>query len=216
LLKADLHIHTEYSFDCGTSLEQIVSRCIEVGINCIAIADHGTVEGALKMQQFASFKVVVAEEILTPLGEIMGMFLQETIPSGITAEEAVTRIRSQGGLVCLPHPYDRFRPGFLRHASSRAVLDQVDIVECFNARSLLGSDGNKARAFAEEHGLPCSAGSDAHTLGEIGSAYVEMPEFNSRDEFCSALAQGRVFGHKAVPWVHLPSTWASLKKKLFR
>ena len=97
MLKADLHIHTEYSMDCNTPLEKIIGRCQELGINCIVITDHGTAEGALKMQKIAPFTVIVAEEIMTTQGEIMGMFLKETIPSGLTPGETINRIRAQGG-----------------------------------------------------------------------------------------------------------------------
>jgi len=215
-MRADLHIHTEYSFDCGTPLKKIISCCIERGINCIAVADHGTVEGALKMKEIAPFKVIVAEEILTPSGEIMGMFLAETIPSGLSVGEVLARIRAQGGLVCLPHPFDRHRSGLLRHTPPPELLAQADIVECFNARAPFSRDCHKARHLAEEYGLLCSAGSDAHTLGEIGNAYVEMPEFDNVEEFCSALAQGQVFGHKAGLWVHFPTILTTLKKKILR
>jgi hypothetical protein len=98
--------------DCDTPLEKIINRCLEVGINCVAIADHGTAEGALKMQGIAPFSVIVAEEILTPHGEIMGMFLKETIPSGLSIEETISRIRAQDGLVNIPHPFE-----VIRHSS---------------------------------------------------------------------------------------------------
>jgi len=104
LLKADLHIHTKYSPDCNTSLEQIISRCQQTGINCIAVTDHGTIEGALKMQSIAPFVIIVAEEILTPRGEIMGMFLKEGIPSGLSVEETISRIKAQDALVPLMIP----------------------------------------------------------------------------------------------------------------
>ena len=110
LLKADLHIHTEYSMDCNMPLKKIINRCLETGVNCIAIADHGTIEGALKMQTIAPFPVIVAEEILTLHGEIMGMFLTEGIPSGLSVEQTMSRIKAQGALVCIPHPFDIFRP----------------------------------------------------------------------------------------------------------
>ena len=105
LLKADLHIHTEYSLDSNMSLKDIIKRCQKMKIDCIAIADHGTIEGALKMQDIAPFKVIVAEEILTPHGEVMGMFLEEGIPSGISFVEAISRIKAQNALVCIPHPF---------------------------------------------------------------------------------------------------------------
>jgi len=106
LLKADLHIHTEYSTDCDIPVEKIIARCTRVGINCVAIADHGTIEGALRMQEIAPFPVVVAEEILTPHGEIMGVFLRHGIPSGWSVRETIARIKNQDALVCLPHPFD--------------------------------------------------------------------------------------------------------------
>ena len=100
-------------------LEKIIERCQKVGINCIALCDHGTAEGALKMREIAPFTVIVAEEILTPYGEIMGMFLEETIPSGLSVPETIARIRAQGGLVCIPHPFDTFRHSALRSQASR-------------------------------------------------------------------------------------------------
>jgi len=214
LLKADLHIHTEYSSDCNTPLEKIINRCLEIGINCIAIADHGTAEGALKMQGLAPFKVIVAEEILTPHGEIIGMFLKETIPSGLSVEQTISQIRAQGGLVCVPHPFDAFRPSALDSGIIEKIVDQIDIIEVFNSRAPFLRSSTKARAFAQKYGIPGSAGSDAHTIGEIGNAYVEMPEFNSRNDFLNALAKGKVFGHRTNPLIHFVSSWAKLKSRL--
>ncbi len=213
-MKADLHIHTKYSLDCNTSLEQIVSRCEEIGINCIAIADHGTVEGALKMQDIAPFPVIVAEEILTPHGEIMGMFLRKGISSGLSAEETISRIKAQDGLVCIPHPFSVFRASALDTEILEEIIEQVDIIEVFNARSILRRSSAKARVFAEKHGIPGSAGSDAHTPLEIGNAYVEMPEFNGKGDFLDALAKGKVFGHRTNPLVHINSVWARLKSNI--
>ncbi len=214
MLKADLHIHTQYSMDCQTPLEKIIKRCRELGINCIAIADHGTAEGALKMQELAPFKVIVAEEILTTQGEIMGMFLKETIPSGITPEEAVRRIKEQGGLVNIPHPFETIRGSALKDAFIDEIAEDIDLMEVLNSRSPFPANSNKARAFAEKYGIPGSAGSDAHTVGEIGNAYIVMPEFNSKDEFLKALAQGKIQGKRASMIVHFFSTWAKVKSKL--
>ena len=213
MLKADFHIHSEYSIDCNMSLEQIISRCLEIGINCIAIADHGTAEGVLKMQALAPFPVIVAEEILTPHGEIMGMFLKETIPSGLSVEQTIARIKAQGGLVCIPHPYDRLRQSALNNNLLEELAEQIDIIEVFNARSIFPQAATKARILAEKYGILKSAGSDAHTPQEIGNAYVEMPEFNGKDDFLKALAAGKIFGRRSNPLVHLGSTWAKLKKQ---
>lgn len=213
MLKADLHIHTEYSFDTATSLENIITRCLKIGINCVAIADHGTAAGALKLKEIAPFKVIVAEEILTPIGEIMGLFLTEEIPNGLSPVETIARIKDQEGLVCLPHPFDRFRGIGHKYQEIEKIIDDIDIIEVFNSRVILNSYNRKAELFARSHGLLCSAGSDAHTLHEIGHAYVEMPEFDGKEEFCTALAQGRIFGRRSCPLVHFLSIWSSLKKR---
>jgi predicted metal-dependent phosphoesterase TrpH len=200
--------------DCAMPLEKIISRCQEVGINCIAICDHGTAEGALKMREIAPFKVIVAEEILTPYGEIMGMFLEETIPSGLSVAKTLSRIRAQNGLVCIPHPFDTLRHSAMRSNILEEIADQIDIVEVLNARCILGQSSNKALAFAAKHGITQSAGSDAHTPREIGNAYVKMPEFKGRDDFIQALKEGKISGHRTNPFVHFASIWARLKKKL--
>ncbi len=216
MLKADLHIHTEYSSDCNTPLEKIINRCLEIGINCIAIADHGTAEGALKMQSIAPFPVIVAEEILTPHGEIIGMFLKETIPSGLSIEQTISQIRAQGGLVSIPHPFDTFRGLRLDSKELEALVDQIDAIEVFNARGPFLKSSAKARAFAMKYGIPGTVGSDAHTIGEIGNAYMEMPEFNSRDDFLQALRTGKVVGHRTNPLIHFVTAWEKLKGSLKR
>lgn len=217
MLRADLHVHTEYSFDCGTSLQAIIDRCLKIGINCVAIADHGTIAGAVKLKEIAPFEVIVAEEIFTPIGEIMGLFLTEEVPSGISAEEAIARIRAQRGLVGLPHPFDYMRGINQKLRSLESLVADVDVIEVFNSRALpLGFSGGKAKRFAQKHGLLCIAGSDAHTAYEIGRAYVEMPEFNGSDEFRLALAQGNIHGRRSCPLVHLASTWHILTKRLKR
>jgi predicted metal-dependent phosphoesterase TrpH len=214
LLKADLHIHTRYSADCKTPLDKIISHCLNIGINCIAIADHGTTEGALKMQSLAPFPVIIAEEILTTHGEIMGMFLKETIPSGQSVEQTISQIRAQDGLVNIPHPFYSYRPSALNNTIIEEIVKQIDIIEVFNSRSLLPQSSTHAKNFAQKHGLSQGAGSDAHTIREIGKAYVEMPQFNGKDEFLQALAKGKIFGHRSNPVFHLGSVWARLRKRL--
>ena len=214
MLKADLHIHTKYSLDCNTPLEQIISRCEEVGINCIAISDHGTIEGALKMVDLAPFPVIVAEEILTTHGEIMGMFLEEGIPNGISVEETISRIRAQGGLVNIPHPFSTLRASALSSEILEELVEQIDLVEVFNARSILRRSSARAQIFARKYDIPAGAGSDAHTRSEIGNGYVEMPEFNGKEDFLNALIQGKVFGRRTNPLTHINSIWARLKSNL--
>ncbi len=214
LLKADLHVHSEYSMDCRMPLQQIIEKCRERGVSCVAIADHGTAEGGLKMQKLAPFKVIVAEEILTPHGEIMGMFLQETVPSHISVDEALKRIKSQGGLVCIPHPFGTLRNSGLRREVVEEIVDQIDVMEVFNARAFVPWDSTRALSFARKHGIPGSAGSDSHTLQEIGNAYIEMPEFDGKDSFLKALAAGKISGHLSSPLFRFNSVSARLRGQI--
>lgn len=221
MLRADLHIHTEHSFDSTMSADTVVKRCIKKGINCVAIADHGTIAGALEVKSKAPFEVIVAEEVLTPQGEILGLFLTEEIPSPISTEEAIAGIRAQHGLVCLPHPFDRLRG--IKGANHRdngklaELAKVVDIIEVFNSRALpLGNPNLKASVFAKERGLLCSAGSDAHVASEIGQAYVELAEFRTKEDFCASLKQGRIVGRRTCPMVHVWGTLRTLTKRLSR
>jgi predicted metal-dependent phosphoesterase TrpH len=215
MLKADLHIHTCYSMDCDTPLEKVIAQCLKLNINCVAIADHGTVEGALELKRIAPFRVIVAEEILTPDGEIMGMFLSEEIPSNISADEAIARIREQNGLICIPHPYDKFRVSALKGKALERIVPYVDIIEVFNARTITPGCTKKARNLMIKYGKVASAGSDAHSPNEIGIAYVEMPEFNDKAGFLQSLAKGEIVGNKASPLVHFTSTGNKLGKRIF-
>lgn len=213
MIKADLHIHTLYSMDCATSLEQVIARCISIGINCLAVTDHNTITGALKLKQIAPFTIIIGEEIQTLEGEIIGLFLNQEIPSRLSAEETIARIKAQDGLVCIPHPYDRLRLSIFRNRAFESIMPHVDIIEVFNARSLSPNSSSKAWQLARKYGKLASAGSDAHTPSEIGNAYVEMPDFKDKEEFLSSLARARISGNRSSPAVHLASTWARLKKQ---
>ncbi len=199
--------------DCLTPVEKIVDRCLALGLNCVAVADHNTIAGALKLKEIAPFKVIIAEEVLTPAGEIMGLFLAQRVSPGLSPQETIARIRSQGGLVAIPHPFGRSLPW--KHSSliSVEVLSQIDIIETLNSRTPFSANTARARKLAEEQGKGASAGSDAHTLGEIGRAYVKMPDFDGPSDFLNALAQGEILGEKSSYLAHLASTWAKIRNR---
>ncbi|HUV53340.1 MAG TPA: PHP domain-containing protein, partial [Dehalococcoidia bacterium] len=137
MLKADLHVHTRYSPDSISSPEKIVQRCIDSGINCLAITDHNSIAGALETKRIAPFKVIVGEEILTNSGEIIGYFLTEEIPPHLSPEDTVKRIKDQGGLVCIPHPCDSLRPqSKLQRRALERIMPQVDLIEVYNSRTM--------------------------------------------------------------------------------
>lgn len=215
MLKADLHVHTSYSPDSVSSPEKIIHRCLEIGINCLAITDHDSIAGALEVKRIAPFTVIIGEEVMTTRGEIIGFFLTEQIPPRLSPEETVARIKAQGGLVCIPHPCDRFRTQsrLRRHALER-IMPDIDLIEVFNSRTLLLRDSACALKLAQSHRLPVTAGSDAHTLQEIGNAYVELPEFNDTDQFRLALGQGQILGHRTSPLIHFYSIRDRVIKRL--
>jgi hypothetical protein len=194
-------------------LGRIVERCLELGIDCIAVADHNTIAGALRLREIAPFTVIIAEEILTVDGEIMGLFLSTEVARGLSAQETIARIRDQGGLVAIPHPFGRSLPWHTNVLLCNEILCQVDIIEAFNSRTPCSASIRRAAALAKEHGKAASAGSDAHTLGEIGRAYVQMPEFDGPEGFLSSLAQGQISGQKSSCLAHFASTWAKIRHR---
>lgn len=195
------------------SYDQLIEACLGKGINCVAIADHGTTKGARDLQRIAPFKIVVCEEVLTPYGEIMGMFLQEDIPAKLPVAEAIKLIRGQGGLVNIPHPFDRVRPSAFRNAKMlESIADQVDIIEVFNSRSLFPGAEKRARDFAAKHNKVISNGSDGHSPSEVGCACVEMADFNTKEEFLSSLSAATLHNRKSSPLIHIISSAARFRK----
>ena len=210
-------MHTHFSPDSEVSPERMAARCEEVGLDCIAVTDHNTIEGALAVQRIAPFLVIVGEEVRSSGGEITGLFLKEPVPRGLSPTETARKIKGQGGLVSIPHPFDRFRRGVITQRALDEVLPYIDIVEAFNSRNNLSSDDRKAEEFAREHGLLTSGVSDAHTTMELGRTYVEMPEFDGTpDGFKRALAEGTVVGRRMTPLIHVLTTLTKLKKRLAR
>jgi len=213
LLKADLHVHTRYSPDSISSPEKIVQRCIDSGINCLAITDHNSIAGALETKRIAPFKVIVGEEILTNSGEIIGYFLTEEIPPHLSPEDTVKRIKDQGGLVCIPHPCDSLRPqSKLQRRALERIMPQVDLIEVYNSRTMLLKDAARASQLAQKHGLPGTAGSDAHVVQEVGRSYIELPEFNDAEQFRKALTQGRITGNRTSILIH----FYNIRNRLFK
>jgi hypothetical protein len=213
VLRADLHVHTYHSPDCALRPQDIVALCQRRGIDCVAITDHNSIAGALEVQRLAPFLVIVGEEVRTQGGEIIGLFLQEEVPPGLSAQETVVRIKEQRGLVLVPHPFDRLRRSTLRGPLLEALAPQLDALEVFNSRTLLPSHQSLARDFAAKHGLPSTAGSDAHTRWELGRAYVEIPEFQGAGGFLDSLAQGWVVGRASNPLIHFATPWNRWSKR---
>ena len=214
MIKVDLHVHTCCSADSLTLLEHVVLYARRRGLGAVAVTDHNTIQGALRLRRMTGFPIIVGEEIRSTGGEITGLFLEEEIPAGLSPRETVHRIRAQGGIAYIPHPLDRFRGSALEPSALREVIHEVHAVEVLNARNTLAADNRLATALVERYRLLTTAGSDAHHALEIGRAYVEMPPFTGRDSFLAALAEGTVRGHLSWPLVHVASTYAKVAKNL--
>ena len=217
MLRVDLHMHTHFSPDSLVSPERLVARCQKVGLSCIAVTDHNTTEGARVVKDIAPFLVIVGEEVRTSEGEVTGLFLTETIPEGLSIVETARRIKDQGGLVSIPHPFDRFRGEVISRRGLDEVVQYADIVEVFNARNNLSADDRKALDFAREHGLLTSGVSDAHTTMELGRTYVEMPDFDGTPEgFKLALSKGKIVGRRTSPLIHVVTSLTKIRTRLSR
>ncbi len=215
-MRVDLHVHTRCSPDALTTPRELWLWARRRGLDALAITDHNTIAGALALAQGAPLPIIVGEEIRTTAGEMIGLFLRREIPAGLTPHETAARIHDQGGLVYIPHPRDRWRrSSALTDEALLEVIGEADILEVWNARVAFVEDNRQAQALAEEHGLLCGAGSDAHQGYEIGQAYVILPPFHDAPSFLRSLAQGTIHGRTSPPVVHLGSTWARLAKGLW-
>lgn len=179
----------------------------------IAVTDHNELRGALELQKRAPFVVIPGEEIKTTQGEIIGLFLHEWIPPGLPPGETIARIRAQGGLVYVPHPFDEVRGSRLRREALIQITPDVDILEVYNARNALPSYNTRALQYAQEHGLLAGAGSDVHTLSEYGRAYVDIPPFSGPDDFLTSMRRGTWHGRLSTPWVHVRTRIDSARKR---
>ena len=210
-MKIDLHCHSKASWDCVSEFEDIVLRCKERDIRVQAITDHNEIWGAQKLQTMTqndtNLTIIIGEEIYTMSGEIIGLYLNECIPAGLSALETVQRIKAQGGLVLLPHPFDVLKRSHLKSTARQEIVDVVDIVEVFNAHISRPRYNHAARGWAQTHHKSMSGGSDAHSLQHIGSAYTEVPEgfLDTPDKLLKALEQGTVKGSWRHPAVTLMS-----------
>jgi hypothetical protein len=203
-LKVDMHTHSEYSPDSRTRLASQAAAIKAAGLDIVCATDHNTIEGALRLRELADgFRVIVGEEVSSRDGEIIGLFLEKPVPRGLSAEETIARIRDQGGLVSVPHPFSRNRRFHLRRSVLERVWKDIDCIEVFNAREAFTQDNVRAAAFAREKGLPGAVGSDAHRASEIGRAWVEVEEFAGRDDFIAALREGSVIGKLTGNYIHV-------------
>jgi predicted metal-dependent phosphoesterase TrpH len=191
LIEVDLHMHTDHSPDCATPVEVLLETARDRGLGAIAITDHNEVSGALEArriaQEMGDIEVIVAEEVKTAeQGEVIGLFLSERIPRGMTMAETIAAIREQNGLVYVPHPFDRFHsvPDY-EHLLD--IVEEIDILEVFNPRVALTAFNEEAERFARKYRIVPGAGSDSHVAQGLGSVRVRIHDFDGPAEFLEAM-----------------------------
>lgn len=210
-----MHLHTRHSFDCLTDPVALVESMAERGLDRICITDHNQIDTALALKQRYPERIIVGEEVKTGEGvDVIGLFLTRLIPKGTPARETCERIREQGGIVYVPHPFAGGKGGSGRILP--VIEDLVDAVEGFNARLHDPGLNERAVAWGRARALPLGAGSDAHTLAELGRGTVAVPPFEDEPtSFLAALRQGEIRGITSSHVVHVASTYAKLHKQLF-
>jgi glycosyltransferase involved in cell wall biosynthesis len=193
LIDVDLHMHTDHSPDCATPVDVLLETAKARGLGAIAVTDHNVISGAHEARERADgIKVIVAEEVKTAdQGEVIGLFIDEHIPRGMTLEETIAEIHRQGGLVYVPHPFDRMHavPDY-EHLLN--VVEDVDAIEVFNARVAVKSFNEEAVKFARKYRIPGGAGSDSHVPQGLGSVRIRMRDFDGPDEFLESLREADI------------------------
>jgi glycosyltransferase involved in cell wall biosynthesis len=190
LIDVDLHMHTDHSYDCATPVEVLLAEARAKGLGAIAVTEHNEISGALAAAELAGkagIKVIVGEEVKTAeQGEVIGLFIKEKIPRGMTLQETIAEIKRQGGIVYVPHPFDRMHsvPDY-KHLLD--VVDDIDVLEVFNPRVAISEYNEEAVRFAAKYRIIAAAGSDAHVPQGLGSVRIRMRDFDGPDQFLESL-----------------------------
>jgi hypothetical protein len=213
-LTVELHCHTCYSTDSLLTPAALLEAARRKSIDRVVITDHNTTRGAQIAAALDPQRVIIGEEILTTKGELLAFFVCEEVPAGLGATEAIERLRRQGAVISVSHPFDSIRHGSWSEADLRAILPLVDALEIFNARTWSRTPNDRAARLAAEAGLPGTAGSDAHTAFELGRSGMRLAPFGDAAELLASIRSGEVINRLSPPWVHLYSRYATWRKKL--
>jgi predicted metal-dependent phosphoesterase TrpH len=188
-VRVDLHLHSNYSHDGQSSLEELIRRCAECGLDRIALTDHNTIEGARKLAKVAPELTIVGEEAKTREGEVIGLFITSRLTPFMSPEDVMDAVHDMGGLTYIPHPFDRHRANF-RAERIVELADRIDIIETYNAWCEPAENQAAAR-FAADLAKVCATGSDAHAASELGRSWMEIDEYTNPQDFLEKLRLAR-------------------------
>ncbi len=215
---ADLHMHTTWSHDCSIGVEELLDHADSEGLGAIAVTDHNVFGGALEAIELArgrALTVIPGEEVKTDnQGEVIGLFLEEEIPGGMSFADTIAAIREQGGLVYLPHPFDRMH-AIADPSTLHRHLGEIDVFEVYNARLLFETYNDEAVRFARKYNLIAGAGSDAHVLQGVGTGALRMRRFDGPEEFLLSLRGAEVLRRpKSLAYLQSLKWVAQVKEKV--
>ncbi|HEX2766851.1 MAG TPA: PHP domain-containing protein [Candidatus Limnocylindria bacterium] len=217
---ADFHIHTRFSRDSLLKEEPFIRLAIERGLTHVAVTNHNNVEGAIAVRDKVAelgladkLTVIIGEEVSTSDGEVVGLFLEKTIPRGLSANETADEIHRQGGLVSIPHPFDPFRGSHIKEGPLRnlAEVGKIDMVEVYNSRVTFQRHNAAAAEFAQRYGIPGIAASDSHSRFEIAMACNTLPPFGTAEELKAGLPMNDWRASRSTVLIHLTTRWAVWK-----
>jgi hypothetical protein len=214
MLRVEFHCHTHYSKDSLLHPQRLLEACRSKSIDRVVVTDHNNNRGGLHAQRLDPKLAIPGEEVMTTAGELLAFFVKEEVPRGLSPREAIARLREQGAFISVSHPFDEMRSGHWAEKDLLEVLPLVDAIETFNARCMQASYNRRAQAFAQEHNLLGTAGSDAHAAFELGRAVLLLPEFHDAESLKVALPQASAETRLSSPLVHFTSRYAVCRKKM--
>lgn len=213
MIKAEFHCHTCYSKDSLVTIQDLNAVARKKGLDRVVVTDHNAIQGALEASALDPSRFIIGEEIMTFEGELIGIFISELVPPGLSAIKTIEILRDQGAFITVAHPFDALRAGGWQLKDLENILPHIDAVEVFNARCMLPWFNSRAERFASLNSIASTVGSDSHTLIELGTATLTLPTFSDPSSLKTALASAQQNTHLSMPWVHLYSRYAAWWKK---
>jgi predicted metal-dependent phosphoesterase TrpH len=213
-LRVEFHCHTLASKDSLVTPHALVRAARRKGLDRVIITDHNCIQGALAARKLDPRLIIVGEEIMTTRGEILAAFVQDEIPAGLSPTQTIERLREQGAFISVSHPFDRQRQGAWKLEHLIEILPLVDALEVYNSRCMQERFNAMAQAFAQEHHVAGTVGSDAHAAFELGRSVMLLDPFEDADGLRRVLALAGSERRWSPLWFHLTSRYATLRKKI--
>ncbi len=200
MIKVEMHSHTYFSQDGFTTPKTLAKQCRKKKIDCVCLADHDTMAGVIEFSRQVPVKIIAGQEITTGQGDVIGFFLKEEIPSGLGLETTIEKIKAQGGIVYLPHPFDEFRKSAVKLKDAEKIKSCIDVIEVFNSRTFNPRYNTMALEFARRNDIIIAVGSDAHHPLELGNSCMQMTDFDGPESFLESL-RGAAYVTKRCPFI---------------